>query len=82
MSVTRAAGAECREGLVARSVEERDAPAGMVDLVRADVLRDPAGLGLDDRGLAQASRSDVLPVDVAHDRHTGGRSVRSAGSSS
>ena len=44
----RAAGAHRRERLVARRVEEGDLAAVDVDLVRADVLRDPAGLGLDD----------------------------------
>ena len=68
----RAAGTECRERLVARGVEEGDAPAGVVDLVRADVLRDPAGLGLDDRGLAERVEERRLAVvDVAHDRHDG-----------
>ena len=44
----RAAGAEGGERLVARRVEERDPAAVVVDLVGADVLRDAAGLGLDD----------------------------------
>ena len=47
-----AAGAHGGERLVARRVEERDLPAVDLGLVGADVLRDPAGLGLDDRGLA------------------------------
>ena len=65
----RAASAESREGLVARRVEEGDAPAVVVDLVGADVLRDPAGLGLDDRALADRVEERRLPVvDVAHDR--------------
>ena len=45
----RAAGAHGGERLVARRVEERDLAAVVLDLVGADVLRDPAGLGLDDR---------------------------------
>ena len=58
----RAAGAHGRERLVARRVEERDLAAVDVDLVRADVLRDPAGLGVDDRRVSRiASSSVVLP---------------------
>ena len=56
----RAAGAHGGERLVARGVEERDLPAVDSDLVRADVLRDPAGLGLDDgwpRGSRRAASS-------------------------
>ena len=45
----RPAGAQGGERLVARRVEEGDPAAAVVDLVRADVLRDPAGLGLDHR---------------------------------
>ena len=65
----RAAGAHGGERLVARRVEERDLPAVDVDLVRADVLRDPAGLGLDDRRLAdRVEQRRLAVVDVAHDR--------------
>ena len=65
----RAARAHGGERLVARRVEERDAPAVDLGLVRADVLRDPARLGLDDGRLANRVEERRLPVvDVAHDR--------------
>ena len=65
-----AAGAHGRERLVARRVEERDPPAVDLGLVGADVLRDPAGLGLDDRRLAdRVEQRRLAVVDVAHDRH-------------
>ena len=64
----RAAGAHGRERLVARRVDERDPAAGVLDLVGADVLRDPAGLGGDDVRLADAVEERRLAVvDVAHD---------------
>ena len=64
-----AAGAQRGERLVARRVEERDPPAVVVDLVGADVLRDAAGLGLDDRALAdRVEQRRLAVVDVAHDR--------------
>ena len=65
-----AAGAHGGERLVARGVEERDAPA-VADgrLVGADVLRDAAGLGRDDGGLAdRVEQRRLAVVDVAHDR--------------
>src|SRR5439155_7422860 len=66
----RAAGAHRREGLVARRVEERDPAAVRVHLVRADVLRDPAGLGRGDGRLAdRVEERRLAVVDVAHDRH-------------
>ena len=41
----------------------------MLGLVGADVLGDPAGLGLDDRGLAdRVEQRRLAVVDVAHDR--------------
>ena len=65
----RAAGAHGGERLVARRVEERDLPAVDLGLVGADVLRDPAGLGLDDRGLAdRVEQRRLAVVDVTHDR--------------
>ena len=65
----RAAGAHGGERLVARRVEERDLPAVDVDLVGADVLRDPARLGRDDARLADGVEQRRLAVvDVAHDR--------------
>src|ERR671924_793066 len=64
------AGAHGCERLVAGRVEERDLPAVVLDLVGADVLRDPAGLGLHDRRLADRVQQRRLPVvDVAHDGH-------------
>ena len=66
----RAAGAHRGERLVARRVEERDLPAVDVDLVRADVLRDAAGLGGDDARVAdRVEERRLAVVDVAHDRH-------------
>ena len=65
----RAAGAHGGERLVARRVEEGDLPAVDVGLVGADVLRDPAGLGLDDGRLAdRVEQRRLAVVDVAHDR--------------
>ena len=65
----RAAGAHGGERLVARRVEEGDLPAVDLGLVGADVLRDPAGLGLDDRRLAdRVEQRRLAVVDVAHDR--------------
>ena len=64
-----AAGAHGRERLVARRVEEGDLAAVVVDLVGADVLRDPACLGGGDRRLADRVQERRLAVvDVAHDR--------------
>ena len=66
----RAARAHRREGLVAGRIEERDLPPVHLGLVRADVLRDPAGLGLDDGGLAdRVEQRRLAVVDVPHDRH-------------
>ena len=68
----RPAGAHRGERFVARRVEERDPAAVVLDLVRADVLRDAAGLGLDDRGLAdRVEERRLAVVDVAHDRDHG-----------
>ena len=53
----RAAGAHGGERLVARGVEERDLAAAQDGLVRTDVLRDPARLGVDDGGLAGSRRA-------------------------
>ena len=65
----RAAGAHRGERLVAGRVEEGDLPAVDLGLVGADVLRDAAGLGLDDRGLAdRVEQRRLAVVDVAHDR--------------
>ena len=65
-----AAGTHGGERLVARCVEERQLPAVDLGLVGADVLRDPAGLGVDDRGLAdRVEQGRLAVVDVAHDRH-------------
>ena len=68
----RAAGAHRGERLVAGRVEEGDLPAVVLRLVGADVLRDSAGLGLDDGRLADRVEERRLPVvDVAHDRDHG-----------
>ncbi len=68
----RATRPERRERLVTGRVEEGDPPSVVIDLVGADVLRDPAGLGLDDRALADCVEQRRLPVvDVAHDRDDG-----------
>jgi hypothetical protein len=54
---------------VARGVEERDLAAIVLGLVRADVLRDPTGLGLDDGRLSnRVEQRRLAVVDVAHDR--------------
>jgi hypothetical protein len=64
-----AASAHRGERFVARRVEEGDPAAVVLDLVRTDVLRDPAGLGRDDTRLADCVEQRRLPVvDVAHDR--------------
>ena len=65
----RAAGAHGGERLVARRVEEGQLPAVDLGLVRADVLRDAAGLGLDHgRGADGVEQRRLAVVDVAHDR--------------
>ena len=74
-----AAGAHGGERLVARRVEEGD-PAAVDDgLVGADVLRDPACLGVDDGRLAdRVEQRRLAVVDVTHDRddrRTGGEIV-------
>src|SRR5579862_241215 len=57
------------ERLVARRVEEGDLASVDLGLVGADVLGDAAGLGLDDRGLAdRVEERGLAVVDVAHDR--------------
>jgi hypothetical protein len=54
---------------VARRVEEGDLPPVVVDLIRADVLRDPARFGRGDRCLAdRVQKCGLAVVDVAHDR--------------
>ena len=64
-----AAGAHRRERLVARRIEERDLPPVDLDLVGADVLRDPARLGRDHRRLAdRVEQRRLAVIDVAHDR--------------
>ena len=65
-----AAGAHGGERLVARRVEEGDLAPVELDLIRADVLGDPARLGLGDGRLAdRVEQRRLAVVDVAHDRH-------------
>ena len=70
----RAAGAHQRERFVARRVEKHDVPAGFRgDVIRADVLRNAAGLALGDAGRPDGVEQRRLAViDVAHDRHDRG----------
>jgi len=64
-----AARTHCGERLVAGGVQERDLAASDVDLIRADVLRDPTRLGLDDGGLPdRVEQRRLAVIDVAHDR--------------
>ena len=64
-----AAGAHQRERLVARRVEEHDVPVVDRDVIRADVLRDAAGLALGDARFADGvEQAGLAVVDVAHDR--------------
>jgi len=60
--------AHCREGLVARRIEERDQVAVDVDLVRADVLGDAACLAGRDASIANdVQQARLAMIDVAHD---------------
>ena len=64
----RAAGTHHREGFVARRVEEDDLPAALLDVIRADVLRDAARLAARDVGLADGvEQRGLAVVDVTHD---------------
>ncbi len=64
-----AAGPHLREGRMARGIEEGDPALGRLDLVGADVLRDPAELASDDVGLAdRVEELGLSVIDVAHDR--------------
>ena len=63
-----AAGTHRRKRLMARRVEEGDRPAGNVDLVRADVLRNAAGLARGHVRVADCvEQTRLAVVDVAHD---------------
>ena len=65
----RAAGAHRRERLVARRVEEHDAPVAAGHVAGADVLGDAAALAGRDRGRADGvEEARLAVVDVAHDR--------------
>src|SRR3954468_14379977 len=69
----RTAGAHGREGLVTRGVDEGDLADAALDrvvhLVGADVLRDAAGLALEDVRLPDGVEQPGLSVvDVTHDR--------------
>ncbi len=70
MSVTLGApGAHRGEGFVTGRVEERDHLAVVLDLIRADVLRDAAGLSGRDFGLAnRVEQTRLAVIDVAHHR--------------
>jgi hypothetical protein len=69
------AGPHEGESLVARGVQEHDAPLGYVHRVGPDVLGDPAELGIHDVGGADGIQQlGLAVVDVAHhrdDRRTG-----------
>ena len=63
-----AARAHHREGFVARRVEEHDLPAALLDVIRADVLRDAARFAAGDVGLAdRVEQRRLAVVDVTHD---------------
>ena len=69
MSVTFAPRARMAVNASWPGVSRKVSSTVVLDLVGADVLRDAAGLGLDDRGLADRVQQRRLPVvDVAHDR--------------
>ena len=64
----RAARPHGGERLVARRVDERDATIAAIDLVRADALRDAAGLARDDVRVAdRVEQRRLAVVDVTHD---------------
>ena len=68
-----AAGAHGGERLVARRVEEHDAPVAAGHLAGADVLGDAAALAGRDGGRAdRVEEARLAVVDVAHDRHDRG----------
>ena len=65
----RATGPHGGEGRMARRVEEGERRAVHVDLIGADMLRDPARLARDDLGLAdRVEKRRLAVVDMAHDR--------------
>ncbi len=67
-----AARAHRGEGLVARRVEEDDAPAVVDDLAGADALGDAAPLALRHGGAADAvEKAGLAMVDMTHDRDDG-----------
>ena len=64
----RSARAHHRECFVTGSIEERDLPVALFNVISADVLRDSAGLPFRDIRLADGVEERGLPVvDVAHD---------------
>jgi hypothetical protein len=64
----RAARAHARERFVAGSIDKHDLAAVLLDVIRADVLRDPAGFALGHIGRADGVQQRCLSViDVAHD---------------
>ena len=70
VSDLRATGAHRRERLVTRGVQERDLPTTVLDLIRADVLGDAAGLaGRHVRLTDRVQEARLAVVDMADDRH-------------
>ena len=68
----RAAGAHARERFMAGRVDEHDLAAVLLDVIRADVLRDAAGLAVGHVGGANGVQQRSLAViDVAHDGNHG-----------
>ena len=63
------AGSHGRKGFVTRRIEEGDFLSVQFDTVSTDVLRDTAGLALDDVGFPDVVEQRCLTVvDMAHDR--------------
>ncbi len=62
---------------MARGVEEGDGLAVDLHLIRADVLRDAAGLAGGHMGVAdRVQQGGLAVVDVAHDHHDGGAGLQ------
>ena len=68
----RTAGAHAGERLVTRRIDEDDLAIVLLDVVRADVLRNAAGFPSGHVGLTDCVKQRSLSViDVAHDRDHG-----------